>query len=183
MSAGRLIAVVGPSGVGKDSVIAGIVASGDRFVRVKRTITRPPGLGGEDYDAVTQDEFDQRVRDGAFCVHWTAHGLSYGIPAQVCDDVRKGTNRIANLSRSALSEAARVFPGMIVLNITARPETLARRLSGRGRESAPEIANRLAQASKPLPEGIDVIHLSNDGPLSETISNALGALQKVGVCS
>ncbi|MFC6760861.1 hypothetical protein ACFQFQ_17395 [Sulfitobacter porphyrae] len=40
MSAGRFIAVVGPSGVGKDSVMAGMVARARDLVAVRRVITR-----------------------------------------------------------------------------------------------------------------------------------------------
>ena len=83
MNRGRLIAVVGPSGVGKDSVMAGLIAARPDMRLVRRTITRAPDLGGEDYDAVTPEAFAEAARNGAFCVHWSAHGLSYGIPADV----------------------------------------------------------------------------------------------------
>ncbi len=57
-----------------------------------------------------------------------------------------------------------------MLNITACPETVAQRLAARGRETKDQIAKRLAEAEKPLPQGLDVIHLPNDGPLSETVA-------------
>ena len=52
-SGGRLIAVVGPSGVGKDSVMAGLHGAIPDLHLVRRVITRAPDLGGEDYDAVS----------------------------------------------------------------------------------------------------------------------------------
>lgn len=175
--AGRLIAVVGPSGVGKDSVMAGIVAADPSIQLVRRMITRAPGLGGEDYEALSPEAFKSAVDQERFCVHWGAHGLHYGIPAEVLDDVQGGTTCLANFSRSALGEAARVFPALTVLNITAAPETLARRLADRRRETAEDIAKRLAQAAKPLPAGLDVVEISNDGALEATITVALAALQ------
>ena len=176
---GQLIAVVGPSGVGKDSVMDGIIAASPAMKRVKRTITRPADLGGEDYDPVTPMVFAAMVADGAFCLHWPAHGLSYGLPQQVLDDVQAGATCLANLSRSALTDANDIFPQLKVLNITATPETLAKRLAGRGRESVGDIAKRLAQASKPLPPGLNVVSISNDGALNETVAAALSALQPV----
>lgn len=177
MSAGCLIAVVGPSGVGKDSVMASLITARPEMRLVRRTITRAPGLGGEDYDAVTPDAFAKAAESGAFCVYWSAHGLSYGIPADVLTDVQRGRDCLANFSRSALEQATEVFPNMTVLNITASPATLARRLAGRGRETEAEIAARLAQADKCLPTGLDVVTIANDGALEDTVAQAFAALQ------
>lgn len=180
MSAGRLIAVVGPSGVGKDSVIGGIVANRPAVHLVRRTITRAPGLGGEEYTAVTPEAFARAVDAGEFCLHWEAHGLCYGIPASVGPILAGGRDCLANLSRGALGEAAKVFPRLLVLNLTANPEILAQRLAGRGRETAEEAARRLDRAAKALPDGLDVRTIANDGPLAETVSTALAALEASG---
>lgn len=179
MSAGRLIAVVGPSGVGKDSIMDGILRARPDFGRVRRTITRAPDLGGEHYDAVTEDKFHEMAASGAFCVHWRAHGLSYGIPAPIADEVAQGRTYLANFSRAALARGDEVFASFFVLNITAKPSTLAQRLADRGRESGDEIAGRLAQAAKPLPQGLAFATISNDGPLDQAIAQALAALQPV----
>ncbi len=181
MSVGRLIAVVGPSGVGKDSVMAGMIDPSPDMRLVRRSITRAPGLGGEDYNAVTPEDFEAAVQDGAFCLHWAAHGLSYGIPADVLTDVKGGKDCLANFSRGALLEAAEAFPKMIVLNITASPVTLARRLSGRGRETEAEISARLKQAVKALPSGLNIVTITNDSALEDTVTRALAALQPVRV--
>ncbi|WP_136442177.1 phosphonate metabolism protein/1,5-bisphosphokinase (PRPP-forming) PhnN [Pacificoceanicola onchidii] len=178
---GRLIAVVGPSGVGKDSVMRGLGEAMPGLHLVRRVITRAPGLGGEEYDAVTLPAFEDMVENGAFAVHWGAHGLRYGIPQTVRFHLTKGTDCLANFSRGALAEAAETFENFIVLNITATPETLALRLAARGRESAEEIAGRLAVTQKPLPKGLEVIEISNDGPLDETLARAVARLQPVSV--
>lgn len=177
MTQGSLIAVVGPSGVGKDSVMVGIRHAMPHLHLVRRVITRAADLGGEVYDAVPSAEFAAMAENGAFAVRWRAHGLSYGIPVTVTYQLKKGTDCLANFSREALPEAAAIFPRFVVLNITARPETLALRLAARGREREEEIAERLAQADKPLPPDLDVIHLSNDGPLSQTIARGITLLQ------
>lgn len=178
---GRLIGVVGPSGVGKDSVMAGLRDAMPALHLVRRVITRAPELGGEVYDAVTPAEFAQMVENGAFALHWGAHGLFYGVPITVKYQLNKGTDCLVNLSRGALKDAAKAFPDLVVLHITAPAETLARRLAARGRESEGDIAKRLAQAERPLPEGLKVIEVVNDGPLADAVARAAALLQPARV--
>lgn len=181
MTPGRFIAVVGPSGVGKDSVMAGLKHMMPRMHLVRRVITRAPDLGGEEYDSVTAEAFEDMVQNGAFAVHWSAHGLRYGIPTSVRYQLNRGTDCLVNLSRGALLDAAGAFPRFLVLHIRAEPQTLARRLAARGRETEADIARRLSQADKPLPEGLEVIDLSNDGPLSATVARGVALLQPAGL--
>ena len=181
MTQGRLIAVVGPSGVGKDSVLAGLHEAMPQSHLVRRVITRAPGLGGEAYQAVSVDAFEAMAAAGAFALHWGAHGLHYGIPVTVKHHLDTGTDCLANLSRTVLAEAAAIFPRCVVLHIAAKPESLVRRLAARGRETEDEIARRLAEAEKPLPPGLDARHVSNDGPLSQTVARALALLRPARV--
>lgn len=176
--AGRMIAVVGPSGVGKDSVMAGLLEARPALRRVRRVITRAPGLAGEDYDAVTPERFAALAGEGAFCLHWAAHGLRYGVPVPYLEAARAGQSCLVNLSRGVLASAAEVFPSLIVLNITARPETVEQRLRGRGRESRADIARRLARARVTLPDGLSLHHIANDGALEEAVAAASAVLDQ-----
>ncbi|MFZ7092462.1 phosphonate metabolism protein/1,5-bisphosphokinase (PRPP-forming) PhnN [Primorskyibacter sp. 2E233] len=181
---GRLIAVVGPSGVGKDSVMAGIAAAAPHIRLVRRVVTRTPDIGCEPHDTVDAKRFEAMQVAGAFCLHWGAHGLLYGIPAKVLESVRQGETHMANLSRGILKDAQAVFPALTVLNITARPEVLAKRLALRGREDRAEIQRRLARASIALPDGVPAIDLPNNAALEEAVARALALLQSetVGRC-
>ncbi|WP_281359600.1 phosphonate metabolism protein/1,5-bisphosphokinase (PRPP-forming) PhnN [Roseobacter ponti] len=173
---GRLIGVTGPSGVGKDTIMQGIAATAPHFGLVRRTITRAPGLGGEDYEAVSDAEFDARRDAGGFVVHWQAHGLRYGIPEATVARIGRGEKLLVNLSRSVLHDVAARFGTFTVLCITAQPETLARRLTGRGRETTADIARRLSRPTPALPDGLAVITISNDGAPEDTVREALHLL-------
>lgn len=178
---GRLVAVVGASGVGKDSLIDALCGALPRLHRARRVITRPPGPG-ERFDSVDAEAFERMRRDGAFCLCWEAHGLRYGVPAAVGAWVAGGQDAVANLSRGALPEAARVFPRIIVLHLTASPEVLAQRLKDRGRENAEGIGERLGRAELPLPAGAwRAETIRNDGPLKSTVAAAVAVLQAESV--
>ena len=176
MKPGRLIAVVGPSGVGKDTVIAGLCAERPGLHRVRRAITREADAGGEDFEALSLVAFEEAEAAGAYALSWRAHGLAYGIPAGVRDVLDRGQDAVANLSRGVLAEARGVFPGLAVLALTARPEVLADRLAARGRETPADVEGRLARAVAYEIAGEDVLVVPNDGPVGETVAAVLAAL-------
>ena len=143
---GRLFAIVGPSGVGKDSLIAAVSKSRPELRVVRRVITRPESAGGEPFEGVSPAEFLARQKAGEFALFWKAHGLNYGIPTAINDDLAAGYDVIFNCSRSLISKAKADFAGLVVVLVTASAEVLAQRLAGRGRESQGEIAARLERA-------------------------------------
>ena len=167
---GYLILVVGPSGAGKDSLIAGAQKATSNLKHIKfvrRYITRPADTGGEDHISLSEDRFDAMVRDQAFCLHWQAHGLRYGISRDIVDEVDAGRSVIANVSRTIIDEARGVFPYVGVLNVTAPAAIIAGRLSARGRESAGEIARRLDRTVPVI--GSEVVDLVNDQTLEDGV--------------
>jgi ribose 1,5-bisphosphokinase len=176
MTQGRLIAVVGPSGVGKDSVMRALAGIEPRLDIARRCITRPPDNGSEDFDSVTVTRFEALRADGAFALNWGAHGLFYGIPHSALNGLVDGRDVLANLSRGALPDAAARAARLHVLSLDAAPEVLAARLHRRGRESAKAIGARLARSGAPVPPGVPVTRLWNDGALSDTVAQARAAL-------
>jgi ribose 1,5-bisphosphokinase len=172
----RITAIVGPSGAGKDTLIRGALAARPDLRLVRRVITRPTEAGGEDCEGVTPEDFAHRKAQGDFALTWEAHGLSYGIPK---DQVSIPGDVIFNGSRAALPLAARVFPGLRVILITAPDIILAARLAARGRESAQDIRDRLARAAFKMPEGIAFQTVINDASRQTGIARLLAALQPV----
>lgn len=176
---GRLFLVVGPSGAGKDTLIDAACLRLPRLVRARRVVTRHAEAGGEEIEAVTFERFERMEREGAFALSWRAHGLGYGVREGVSDRLAEGRDVIANVSRRAVAPARLRFPGLGVIVVTASPGRIAARLVGRGRESADEIAERLARAADPMPEGPDVTTILNDGTPEEALAAFLAALQPV----
>jgi ribose 1,5-bisphosphokinase len=144
---------------------------------VRRVITRDAGAGGEAFESVSDAEFLRREAIGAFLLSWGAHGLRYGIPEAIQAQRRGKPGVLVNLSRSVLLQAQDLFPGLVVVSLSADPEVLAQRLAHRGRENASDRARRLGRAANPLPDGLNhVIAVDNSGALEETVAQILAQL-------
>ncbi len=169
---GRFILLVGPSGSGKDSLLDYAKArlkDDPRILFVRRCITRQQGDPTEDHESMSIVDFQKAEMLGRFVISWGAHGLYYGLPVSLLDHLAKGGVAIANGSRKTIPLLKPRFPDLMVVNLTVETDILARRLVGRGRESAEEIEKRL-QRTKALADddlfGEETVHLDNSGSLS-----------------
>jgi len=180
MRQGTFFLVVGPSGAGKDSLIDGartLLEPTGRYVFARRVVTRPAGSPGEDHEAATDEAFDAREAKGDFLITWGAHGLRYGLPAELKRLVEAGRNVIANGSRATIAALAGRLPRFVVVEVTAPPEVLAARIAGRGRESGEAIEKRLSRTVEPRPDGIRAATICNDQSVEIGIERFVAAVE------
>lgn len=179
-ASGVLCLVVGPSGVGKDSLLAGVRDRLDGRLRFpRRVITRPADAGGEDHEAVAAQQFAELEEAGELGLSWHAHGLAYGIRSSALRELEAGRGVVVNVSRSILDEVRQAFPRVHVFSITAPEAALRRRLQGRGREDADSIEARIARALAFRIEGPDVTEIANDADLPTGVERLARALEAV----
>jgi ribose 1,5-bisphosphokinase len=175
-----MIAVVGPSGAGKDSLInlaREHYREDPRIGFVRRVITRPADGATEDHLPATHRDFEGLERQGRFAVTWSAHGLRYGIPVETLDEIASGRVLIANGSRAALDRFRAAYRDLAVVEITARPEVIASRLALRGRESASEIEKRLSRDTGDWQPDCPHARIDNSGALEDAAGQLYAAIE------
>ncbi len=176
---GRLVLVVGPSGAGKDTLLARAaeqLAGDPRFVFPKRQVTRQADQQSEDHDTLSREDFERAHSGGECTLSWEAHGLGYVIPLSILDQVNNGLVAVCNGSRRILPEAKRKYPECRVIVIGADRDVRAQRLVARGRESAAEVASRLDREVRIDEPGFEAVHIDNSGDLKVSTAAMLEAL-------
>jgi ribose 1,5-bisphosphokinase len=164
------IYVMGPSGAGKDSVLArarALIPAGLPVAFAHRYITRPADAGAENHVALSEAEFERLRALDLFVFHWRAHGFRYGIGVEADMWRRAGLVTVVSGSREHFATLdARPFRVVPVL-ITASPARLEARLRSRGREVPAGVNERLARATAIDVRPAGLITIENDGKLDD----------------
>ncbi|MBV8663007.1 MAG: phosphonate metabolism protein/1,5-bisphosphokinase (PRPP-forming) PhnN [Hyphomicrobiales bacterium] len=169
---GLFVAVVGPSGAGKDTLINGLrerLGEAESVFYARRVVTRQSDAF-EDHDTLAEDAFLREREAGRFALSWPAHGLHYGVPAEIDQWIARGGAVVCNVSRAVVSDVRRRYPHHLVVLVTASPATLAARLAARGRESEEGRRRRLDRASAPdVAFEADAV-VANDGAIGDAVA-------------
>lgn len=155
---GKLVVISGPSGVGKSTVVRGVLGQLGPAIRLSvSATTRPPRPGerdGVDYYFLSDAEFRRRRDEGEFleCIEVFARGHWYGtLWSEVRSSLSQGKWVILEIDVDGAGEVLRQFPEAVTIFI--RPdsaEELERRLRSRGTESEDAVQRRLAVARHEL---------------------------------
>lgn len=174
---GAFVAVVGPSGAGKDTLLRGAreaLADAASFHFPRRLVTRRADRALEDHDTIQVTDFENGCLRGEFALHWRAHGLGYAVPASVDREIGAGAIVICNVSRSVLAGAIAKYRHVMIVHVTAPVTVLADRLAARGRESRADIERRLNRAQYDLPAAAEIVRIENTGSPQEGTRRLVG---------
>ena len=169
---GLFVAIVGPSGAGKDALIRGLASrlgESDGVFYARRVVTRRADAF-EDHDTLAHEAFAAARAEGRFALAWSAHGLHYGVPREIEARLAAGCAVVCNVSRAAVPEVRRLYRPSLVVLITARPETLAARLAARGRDDGASRRERLARSAVAEVAFEPDATIDNDGALDEAVA-------------
>lgn len=174
---GRLFLVVGPSGAGKDAILAAAKAqcAKDPTVIFPRRVVTRPATADEDHISVSRMGFDEALRNGAFAMWWHAHGLKYGLPISIDADIVSGRTVVCNASRGIVESSRLRFRHVTSVLVTAHPDLLASRLEARSRNSDGLLAERIERNAKYVDFLADIV-IDNSGALEDAVSVLKSAL-------
>ncbi len=151
----RLTVITGPSGVGKGTLVRGLLERHpDLWLSVSATTRAPrPGeLEGHSYYFLSRAAFEARIAAGGF-LEWAAFADNlYGTPrAPVEEHLAAGRPVLLEIELEGARQVRRSFPQAFQLFI--KPPSLGeleRRIRGRGTDSEASIARRLERAREEL---------------------------------
>jgi guanylate kinase len=178
----RVFVITGPSGVGKGTLIRGLMERLEQLELSVSATTRAPRPGeqdGVDYHFLTREEFDRRVAEGDFVEHADYAGRSYGtLRSELEARVRAGTPVVLEIEvqgarqvRAAMPEAVQVFIAPPSL------EALRTRLIGRGTDDAEEVERRLKVAEQELAAQPEFGHVVVNDRLDEALDELVAIVR------
>ena len=147
--------ITGPSGVGKGTLIRALRERVPELELSTSATTREPRPGeadGVDYHFLDPEEFDRRVRAGAFLEHAVYSGNRYGtLRSEVEERTARGAPVLLEIEVQGARQVRESMPEAIQIFIAPPdPADLRRRLEGRGTDSAATIDGRLRVAEEEL---------------------------------
>ena len=144
-----LMAVSGPSGVGKGTIVKTILQRRDDVVESVSCTTRAPREGeihGKHYFFLSHEEFQRRIAEDDFLEYDEHFGNYYGTPKSFVEETLKTKSVIMEIDVVGSLNAKKVFPDcVLVMIVPPSLEELKKRLIGRGTEGEEQIEGRLAR--------------------------------------
>lgn len=151
----RVFVITGPSGVGKGTLIRGLLARLPQLELSVSATTRQPRPGevnGVDYHFLGDDEFDRKVKAGAFVEHAAYSGRRYGtLRSELERRTEAGVPVVLEIEVQGARQVRKTLPSAVqIFIVPPSEEALRERLVGRGTDDPDEIERRLAVAEREL---------------------------------
>jgi guanylate kinase len=172
-----LVVLSGPSGVGKDAVLARMRRSGQPLHYVITATTRPKRArekNGVNYHFLSRKEFQQMIDKHQFLEWANVYGNYYGVPKdEITSALSKGVDAIVKVDVQGAATIKKILPqAVFIFLMPPSMEELEKRLRRRRSESSEDLALRLERAKgeiKSLPL-FDYVITSHQNKLDEVVS-------------
>ncbi|HSD48272.1 MAG TPA: guanylate kinase [Actinomycetota bacterium] len=179
---GRVFVIAGPSGVGKGTIVRGVL---ERVPRLRRSIsatTRPPRPNerhGAEYVFVSDEEFSRMARDGDLLEWAEVFGHRYGTPVRsVREALERGEDVLLEIDVQGAHQVRERMPSAVL--ILLEPPSMAeleRRLRERATEDEIGLSERLATAEWELDQRAWFDHVVLNDDVEEAVDLLVAIIQ------
>ena len=155
---GSLVVISGPSGAGKDTVVAKYVRKrkSNAWLSVSCTSRqmRPGDKEGKSYFFISKEEFEKKIENGDFLEYALYNGNYYGTPKEHIEEkLQSGIDVILVIEVQGALKVKELIPESICIFILPPSmKELRQRLVGRKTESKEKILNRFKTAYQEINE-------------------------------
>lgn len=187
MSAGPrplIVVLHGPSGVGKDSVIARL-RERTGIHRATSSNSRPMREGerqGVDYHFLTAEEFRRKIEAGHFIEHARVYGDFKGLERRELEaPLAEDRDVLIRTDLQGARTLRTLLRGAVFVLLTAESrEALHQRLTARESETAATLARRLAEVDEELADAPnnDYVVVNREGALEDTVDELVRIIER-----
>ncbi len=158
MQRGKIAILSGPSGVGKNTVLAMLINNNPSIKKINTATTRPARSGeaeGKDHFFIDETDFKQKIKDGSILEYNVYNGNYYGtLKKPVMDILESGQLGIMEIDVNGAMSLKKKIPEIITIFITAESLGIIEdRLRQRGTETEETIGKRLQIAEAEIEIG------------------------------
>jgi guanylate kinase len=151
----RVFVITGPSGVGKGTLIRGLLERVPELGLSVSATTRSPRPGetqGVDYHFLSSEDFDRRVAAGEFVEHATYSGRRYGtLRSELEGRLQRGEPVVLEIEVQGARQVRQTMPEALQVFIAPpNREALRARLVGRGTDDPEQVRQRMETAEEEL---------------------------------
>ena len=180
MKKGKTFIICGPSGVGKGTVVARLLASDPTLYFSVSATTRAPRAGEADgvhYHFLNRETFEQWINAGDFLEYAEYVGNLYGTPRLYVDRaMEQGRDVLLDIEVQGAEQVCQKRPETVRIYV-APPSwaELERRLVGRGTEDMEKVRSRLARGKEEFAAAKDFDYLV----INDTVERAVRELRAI----
>jgi guanylate kinase len=179
----KVIVITGPSGVGKGTLIRGLLEQMPQLELSVSATTRRPRAGernGVDYHFLTPEEFESHLAAGDFLEHATYSGNRYGtLRDEVTRRSAAGAPVVLEIEVQGARQVRRSVPDALAVFIAPpSQETLRSRLLGRGTDTTEQVEERLRTAERELAAQPDFGHVVVNDKLEPAVDELVAIVRQ-----
>jgi guanylate kinase len=183
LNRGRIIVVLGPSGVGKTTICKKILKHRSD-VRFSISATSRPQRKDEknyrEYIFLSEKEFRKWIEEGRFIEYAEVHGNMYGTPKNALEEnLNEGNHVLLDVDVKGALNLMKLYPdGIYFFIVPPGIKELEERLRRRNTDETSTIIKRLANAVEEFKHAGKFKHVIENRTLNEAVEDILSIIEK-----